>query len=286
MYLIRLGPACNNSCVFCAQHGEPRPDHRELLSRVSHALDSIGQQQHVAFVGGEPTIHEDLPAWVRDATARGVSAVWVQTNGRRFAYLPYAETLAAAGVTHLDVSLHGSTPAMHDYHVSVNGAFVQTCRGIRNARAAGIRVVVSCVWTRSNYRHAVEIVQVARALGAQALRCRFPRPQGRALAWRDRVIPYRELIAPYEKRARAYAQKIALAFDGGMAHDSTSPIAHVDFVADQPEIASNQDVPVPYGSSARVAPGRDELRSKDVLTGEALRHVLPDLFPSEEPENG
>src|SRR6185437_11675072 len=139
MRTITLGFACNNACVFCAQ-GEARHERPAAIgAEVARALDEITPGETVALLGGEPTIFADLPSWIRAADARGAAHIVVQTNGRRLAYRAYARSLREASTKlSLDVSLHGSTPAMHDWHTATPGSFAQTLQGLRNAHAEGV----------------------------------------------------------------------------------------------------------------------------------------------------
>lgn len=148
----------------------------------------------VAFVGGEPTLAAELPDLLRCATARPGVRTLLQTNGRRLAYPAYAVALAeAAKSLALDVSLHGSSAAMHDYHTATPGSFAQTARGIQNARARGLSVGVTVVVTRSNDRHLAEIVRLVRALGADALHLAPLSPVGSARTSLLRLQPNEEL---------------------------------------------------------------------------------------------
>ena len=163
MRVIDLGFACNNHCVFCAQGelGSAASDDEALVARVEAALAAIEPREAVAFAGGEPTLRRELDGWITTAAARGASAILVQTNGRRLAYFGYARALAAAAGSgrHLsfEVSLQGSTAAMHDYHTNVEGSFAQTIVGMRHARALRVPFAVATVVTRSNFRHLSEI---------------------------------------------------------------------------------------------------------------------------------
>ena len=207
MRAIALGLTCNNACIFCAQ-GElsaQRPGRPEVR------LDDIEPNEVVAFVGGEPTLDEELPALVRGADARGARRIIVQTNGRRFAYRAYARVMReASDKLGLDVSLHGSTAAMHDYHTQTAGSFQQTALGIRNARAEGIDVGVTTVITRSNYRHLVEIVHLVRGLGAKVIRFVLAERFGRAVEAADRIVAPLELVEPHLTRAVREAARFGL----------------------------------------------------------------------------
>jgi MoaA/NifB/PqqE/SkfB family radical SAM enzyme len=211
MRTITVGFACNNACAFCAQ-GEARHD-RPAASEVeiARALDEIAPGEAVALLGGEPTIFADLPSWIRAADARGAAHIVVQTNGRRLAYRAFTHTLReASSRLSLDVSLHGSTPAMHDWHTATPGSFAQTVQGLRNARAEGIPTGITTVVTRSNFRHLAEIVRIAHAASAAAIHFASVAPFGSARRAGTRVVPALEMVAPYLQRAESEAERLGL----------------------------------------------------------------------------
>lgn len=207
MRVIALGLTCNNACIFCAQ-GDLSV-HRSGQSDVQ--LDDVAADDVVAFVGGEPTLDERLPEFVKSANARNVRRIVVQTNGRRFAYRTYARAMReCSDKLGLDVSLHGSTAPMHDYHTQTVGSFQQTAVGIRNASAEGIDVGVTTVVTRSNYRHLVDVVHLVRGLGAKAVKFVLAERFGRAERAADRIVAPVELVEPYLTRAIREAARCGL----------------------------------------------------------------------------
>ncbi|MEP7120344.1 MAG: radical SAM protein [Byssovorax sp.] len=209
MRQIFLGFACNNACVFCAQ-GSLR-DKEEGPPDVAAQLTTIGAGETVAFVGGEPTIHDELPAWIKLADARGAARIIVQTNGRRLAYRAFTHALREASTwLALDVALQGHTAALHEYHTGTPGSFEQTVRGVRAARAERIPVGITTVVTRSNFRHLGEIARLAHTAGAEAIHFAKSEPLGRAAIARDRVVPAREMVLPYLTRAASEAQRLGL----------------------------------------------------------------------------
>jgi MoaA/NifB/PqqE/SkfB family radical SAM enzyme len=204
---------CNNACSFCPQR-EARAswqgaffEDQAILSRISEAarLDPV-----LAFVGGEPTLHPGLFAFATRAREAGASALVAQTNGRRLAYAPYTRGLAASGVTAVDVSLHGPTALIHEFHTKTEGSFAQALTGIGVARAAGLRVGVTCVLTRSNFRHAPELARIAAARGAQALHLAAAReiPGGAPLV--PSLRPSAAMLAPYLSEASRVARALGL----------------------------------------------------------------------------
>lgn len=211
MRLVRLGYSCNNACLFCAQ-GDLRARSSSLREAELKAALAEVEDEVVAFVGGEPTLFDSLSQAARWAREGGARSVLVQTNGRRLAYKSYARALAEAGVDALDVSLHGSTAAIHDYHTTVSGSFAQTLTGMAHARDAGIAIGTTTVVTRSNFRHLSEIVRVGYAQGARAVHFASTIPEGRARLFRARLIPPRELAAPHLMTALSVAKRLGLEF--------------------------------------------------------------------------
>ncbi len=221
MRAITVGFTCNNACVFCAQ-GERRASPGEAARaprEIAALIAAVQPGETVAFQGGEPTLFEDLPAWIRAAAARGAARVVVQTNGRRLAYRAYARSLAAAASGHvalaLDVALQGSTVAMHEYHTGAEGSFAQTVQGLRHARAERLPFGVTTVVTRSSFRHLTEILRVAHAAGAVAIHFAPVEAFGRAAAARSRLVPAPEMVMPYLNRAVAEAQRLGLGVQVG-----------------------------------------------------------------------
>lgn len=282
MRLIALSAACNNACVFCAQGAL-----RDQVEGPPDALDQIAAivpGEIVAFVGGEPTIWDGLPAWIRAAADRDPAAILLQTNGRRLAYRAYAREIRAASPRlALDVSVHGSTAAMHDYHTGTPGSFEQTMIGLRHARAERIPAGITAVVTRSNFRHLAEIVRVAHAAGARAVHFAPAEDVGRAAIARDRVIPAPELVAPHLARAAAEAARLGLAVLAGDVE--TAPGVREQFAgigSVEPQVAAKEAPEEPRRVSltvlGRPAPAKGEVRGAAKRTGADLAEIFPELF--------
>jgi MoaA/NifB/PqqE/SkfB family radical SAM enzyme len=307
MRRIALGFTCNNACIFCAQgelRSRPEDPSRGLVgARIDALVDAIEPGETVAFMGGEPTLEERLPAWIRAADARGAARILVQTNGRRLAYPAYAQALREASTRLvLDASLHGSTEPMHDYHTSAAGSFRQTILGLRNARAQRIEASITTVITRSNFRHLVEIVTLANALGARAVRFAPAEAYGSAARAADRVIPAWDLVKPHLVRAVAEATRLRLGVAVGdiasspdivnrfagigqvehleqadPARCSPSPSATPSAPSSPAEISA-QGRRVSLAVLGRPAPAKQEVRAQVRKTGDELRAIFPALF--------
>jgi MoaA/NifB/PqqE/SkfB family radical SAM enzyme len=281
MLLVELGPQCNNSCIFCAQ-ADARRDKRPFdITKLYSFLETLDiKEQSIAIVGGEPTIHNELPELIRLIRTLGATDVTLQTNARRLAYRNYADSLVGCKIDTLEISLHGSTAPMHDYHTRSEGSFRQTLRGIMNATDAKVPVVLSTTMTRSNYRHLPEMIRIASQAHVQRHIFRIVRALGSALEYRERVSPAMELVIPYlrEAKRRANSAGIQLRLDGLRREISQQPPRYVQFFPDLTTEESEhktERMPLP---SARPKPASTELRSHDRRTGPALRELFPELF--------
>ncbi|MBI5513013.1 MAG: radical SAM protein [Deltaproteobacteria bacterium] len=128
--------ACNNDCRFCYNRLDKREARALSEARVLELVDEAAASgaEALNFIGGEVTI---LPYFERAlARASGrFQAVSINTNGRRFADEHFARRCAALGLTAVDVSLHGSTGAVHDLVSRTPGAWAETTAGLRNLAA-------------------------------------------------------------------------------------------------------------------------------------------------------
>lgn len=254
--VLFLGWTCNNACVFCAQ-GERSTSHEREAEGMDLAARLRVEPGDVVLVqGGEPTLTDDLPAVIRALDERGARRIVVQTNGRRLAYRAYARALReASSKLSLDVSLHGSTEPMHDYHTQTPGSFKQTALGVRHARAEGIEVGTTTVITRSNYRHLAEIVQLSRALGARAVHLARASRVGRAARAVDRIVAPEELVRPQLTRALAEASRLGM---GWLAGERANHAEVRDLFAGLGEV---EIMPAEGLGSSRTSPGAEVVAS-------------------------
>lgn len=139
---FHLLTGCNLKCRHCYinpdQHGtSPLPI--ETVERWLSAFSDRGSAANVIFLGGEPTLHPDLPRAVRTAKAMGYGSVTVDTNGYLFHRI--LDRVAPEEVDWFSFSLDGSTPAVND-HIRGKGCFDACTTGIREAVKRGFRASV------------------------------------------------------------------------------------------------------------------------------------------------
>jgi Fe-coproporphyrin III synthase len=142
---------CNLKCVHC--YAKAEGEHyrgRELSTAEGKALidDLAGFGVPVIlFSGGEPVLREDLPELIGHATAKGLRAV-ISTNGTLITE-ETARIFARFSLSYVGVSLDGIGD-VNDAFRGVKGAYEKALRGIRNAKAAGIKVGLRFTVNRRN----------------------------------------------------------------------------------------------------------------------------------------
>ena len=151
---------CNLECVHCYADAEIRRFAGELTTeeaqRMIEDLASINTPA-LLISGGEPLVRADILDLAEYATALGVRVTF-STNGTLIDEKK-AERLAKIGVTYVGISIDGGE-ARHDLFRGKAGAFQGAIRGIRNCRAAGIRVGVRFTVTQENLGELEEIFRV------------------------------------------------------------------------------------------------------------------------------
>lgn len=167
---------CNLSCRFCdttLRHRKPTGElsRERLLALVDEAAD-LGVERVFVLGGGEPLLRRDVtPELLRRVKERGLEGV-LTTNGS-FLDAALAEQLLETGWDEVHVSLDGPTPEVHDWLRGQEGAFRRTvrntCRLSTWRRQRGLelpRVALHVVVTNTNWQLLVEMVELARSLGA------------------------------------------------------------------------------------------------------------------------
>jgi radical SAM protein with 4Fe4S-binding SPASM domain len=141
---------CNNDCAHCYNARErsfPELD----TDQWKHVLDKIWELgiPHVVFTGGEPTLRNDLPELIAHAEQNG-QITGLNTNARRMSDPGYVESLAAAGLDHVQITVESSDSAIHDDMVRCKGAFPQTIAGLKNALASPLFVMTNTTMLETN----------------------------------------------------------------------------------------------------------------------------------------
>lgn len=131
---------CNLKCVHCYAHAKDVSFKNELSTKEGKILlDDLAQfgVPVILFSGGEPTIRKDLPELAAYAVSKGMRAV-ISTNGTLISQ-KMARILKDIGLSYVGISIDGMEE-INDRFRGVKGAFSAALEGIKNCKAAGIKV--------------------------------------------------------------------------------------------------------------------------------------------------
>lgn len=200
---ITLGLGCNNDCRFCynrfQKEAYPAVEEARAFELIDEAAAS--RADHLNLIGGEVTI---LPYFVRAlAYAKGrFPAIGVNTNGRRFADGEFARASVEAGLTEVDVSLHGSRPDVHDAVSRAPGAFEETVLGLKNLvalfRESGSPLLsVTTIILDWNVDDLLPLGHLLRELGIPSwrIKCAYGAMGGEVVpGTNDYIVPYARAV--------------------------------------------------------------------------------------------
>jgi MoaA/NifB/PqqE/SkfB family radical SAM enzyme len=163
---LHLLTACNLACRHCyinpAEHGRERLS-RERLLRWIELFARPGQSSNLILLGGEPTLHPDLPLAIERAKSLGYR-VTVDTNG--FLFHDFLNQSSPALLDYLSFSLDGPNPAIND-PIRGQGVFAACTRGIGEARRLGYTVSVIYTVSRNNIAALAQMVPLLEELGVK-----------------------------------------------------------------------------------------------------------------------
>jgi MoaA/NifB/PqqE/SkfB family radical SAM enzyme len=205
---VKVGFACNNRCVFCAQghkrEGCAQVPFDELVRRMRQGRQSSDE---LVLTGGEPTARKDIVKLVAAAKALGFREIQIQTNGRMLAYEQLVDDLIRAGATEFSPALHGPNASIHDALTRAVGSFDQTVAGIRNVASRGKSIVTNSVVVRSNVSHLSALVELLAVLGVRQAQLAFVHPVGTAFERFDEVVPrLSDIVEPIRQCAEVAAR--------------------------------------------------------------------------------
>src|SRR5579875_1284445 len=146
---ISVTDRCDLRCVYCMAEDMtclPKADILSLeeLDRLAGAFIRLGVRK-LRITGGEPLVRRDVMTLFRSLGARlghGLDELTVTTNGTQLAR--YAETLRAAGVRRINVSLDTLVPETFAA-ITRWGRIEKTLDGIFAAKAVGLAIKINTV---------------------------------------------------------------------------------------------------------------------------------------------
>jgi len=158
---LYLSERCNSRCVTCDywRHGV-KDATLDSVRRMLPSLERL-RTRAVLLSGGEPLLNPEWPQIAEVLKSQGL-ALWLLTSGLSLAK---HAVRAAELFDSITVSLDGARPSTYAAIRGVD-AFDKVCEGIRAVAAAGVPTSVRVTLQRGNYRELLELVALARELGA------------------------------------------------------------------------------------------------------------------------
>lgn len=161
---LHLLTQCNLSCRHCyihpAQHGEQMLPTETVLEWLQLFARP---QTHLVLLGGEPSLHPDLPAIVVAAKTMDY-AVTVDTNG--FLFHDFLHKVAPKDLDCLSFSLDGPDPESNDV-LRGAGVFAVCTAKIRQALDLGFRSSLICTVSAVNIDQVHRMPALLKDLGIQ-----------------------------------------------------------------------------------------------------------------------
>jgi MoaA/NifB/PqqE/SkfB family radical SAM enzyme len=117
--------------------------------------------EYITFLGGEPTLHPDLPRMIAHANSLGYSQVMVDSNGLSFDRL---SRLPPAQIYYVTISLDGASAPTHEL-VRGEGTFETTITTIEALVQHGYRVRLNSTVFSFNLHEAAGVLSYADRVG-------------------------------------------------------------------------------------------------------------------------
>ncbi|HZR55749.1 MAG TPA: radical SAM protein [Terriglobales bacterium] len=192
---LELTTKCNLQCIHCYADSGP---HQQLLGNMStddwltvlRDSHEAGCRQ-VQFIGGEPTLHPDLPGMISFAAEQGYSFIEVYTNATRI-----SDQLLKVFVDHevrIAISFYSDDLETHDRITKNRGSFNRTVQNIRRMLSAGLQIRAGIIALAENADHIERAERFLRELGVTDIKVDFKRGVGRGAGPLTSLDPMAEL---------------------------------------------------------------------------------------------
>jgi MoaA/NifB/PqqE/SkfB family radical SAM enzyme len=158
---------CNLQCRHCyinpRQHGSGRLP-LDTIQRWLALLAERAPRANLVLLGGEPTLHPDLPAIVRAARSNDYASVTIDSNG--YLFHDILNRVTPEEVDYFSFSLDGATAPVNDA-IRGTGSYDACVRGIQQAVSAGFNTSLIYTVSRANLEELPQMEDLLLQLGIQ-----------------------------------------------------------------------------------------------------------------------
>lgn len=160
---------CNLKCAHCyvnpLQHGKKTLAVNTVKKWLKQLIDQE-KESNLVLIGGEPTLHPDLPGIIKHAKELGYSSITVDTNG--FFFNEILEKASPADIDYFSVGLDGSCQEVND-RIRGRGSFDKAVAGIKEALKKGFRVSMIYTVNGLNIHDVKNVPHLLKVLGVDRL---------------------------------------------------------------------------------------------------------------------
>jgi radical SAM protein with 4Fe4S-binding SPASM domain len=178
-----LTKRCNLACAHCyISAGSWHTADDELTTdqclRILDEILDVNPNPMLILTGGEPLLRDDLETLAERASEGGATVV-VGTNGTRLTD-ERIDSLLAAGVKGVAVSIDSLRPEYHDRFRHGGGALKDTMAAVERCSAHGLDFVIQTTVTTGNRHEIADLARWSADAGAVSFNVYFVVPTGRA----------------------------------------------------------------------------------------------------------
>ena len=206
---------CNLRCRHCYINPEQHGRKRLPIERIERWLALFAGRSpgaNLVLLGGEPTLHPDLPRAVRSARRLDFASITIDTNG--YLFHDILDRVTPAEVDVFSFSLDGASAGTNDA-IRGEGSFDACLNGIRRARDKGFQTSLIFTASRANLRDLTAMAPLLGELGVGRFFIQVLGLRGKA-AWTGCDPGAEEIlrVPPSEWRATVPAAAEAIARRG------------------------------------------------------------------------
>ncbi len=156
---------CNLRCRHCyinkGQHGDAMVSPADMEAWLT-LFSKRSPSAQVIFLGGEPTLHPELPFAVKTAKRLGYASVTVDTNG--YLFHDFLSKVTPEDLDFLSFSLDGATRSMND-SIRGDGCYDTCLAGIRKAVERGFNTSLIYTVSHMNFHELEKMPPLLSRLG-------------------------------------------------------------------------------------------------------------------------
>ncbi len=201
--------SCNLKCRHCYINREQHGDKTLPSTTIAAWLKIFAEKSratNIIFLGGEPTLHPDLPRAIKTAKHHGYGSVTVDTNGYLFNNILLK--VQPDDVEYFSFSLDGATRKTND-RIRGKGAYDRCISGIREAVSRGFTASLIYTVSKTNIDELKMMAPLLKELGVDRLFIQVIGYRGKSAArnrdllqvsrseWLDKIPTAAEKIARF-----------------------------------------------------------------------------------------